>query len=648
MTDPLPKTSRRRYQVFLNRFRSNEIEDDFLNKDLKSSGKDPKTASPDDPTVKTDDKTKKKEKRKRRRKYMGLYFAELRQHISSVILLIVLALLVAGLDLVQPLFFRYIVDDVLLNPNGDLSSKILKLNWVGCIALAAVVISQALGIWKNYSQHLLNVRVILNLRRRLFDRMLRLPLEKLSEMKTGGIISRLTDDVNTTTGLFEMAIVSPSVAVVRLLIALVILFWLNWQLALTAMSIIPFVMAISFIAARRIRPIYRQIRNEVSNVDGRVGEAFEGIRAVRAFQGESKEEHEFALGHNTITRMRMFARKKELILWSSWGFLLATIGLVIFWVGGYLYLKGIATIGDITAFQVYTFMLLSPVWQIVNSISELQRSLAAMERVFEILVAEEDKPDVAGAIEAPEIVEHIEFRHVNFAYESNKRVIENFDLRVPGNSVVALVGKSGAGKTTVTDLLARFYDPTSGQILLNGVDLCKIRLNSFRRLLGVVQQETFLFDGTVRENIAYSERSASLQEVMDAAQRANAHEFIVQLPQGYDTIIGERGVKLSGGQRQRMSIARALLADPKILIMDEATSNLDTESEQLIQKSLAELLKDRTTFIIAHRLSTITHADIIVVMDKGTIMEVGNHESLMSKEGLYSDMVLRQHTATQI
>jgi ATP-binding cassette subfamily B protein/subfamily B ATP-binding cassette protein MsbA len=287
-------------------------------------------------------------------------------------------------------------------------------------------------------------------------------------------------------------------------------------------------------------------------------------------------------------------------------------------------------------------LLLNPVWSMVQSISSTQKSLAAMERVFDVMGMAIDKPDVPNATEAPATVIEIEFEDVGFEYRPGTPVIENFSLVIPGGSTVALVGPSGAGKTTLTDLIARFHDPTSGAILLNGTDLRKMKLASYRKLLAVVQQETFLFDGTVAENIAYGRRGASMEEIEDAARRANAEEFIVNLPQKYETVVGERGFKLSGGQRQRLSIARAILADPQILILDEATSNLDTHSEQLIQASLAELFKNRTTFVIAHRLSTVTGADVIVAMEKGTIREVGTHEELIARRGFYFEMVERQ------
>ncbi len=615
------KTSKRGYLEFLQKFRSGALKHEGENGDEDGSG-DAKTEQPD------------AEKKAKRRGYLHQYIRRLWPHWQMVLLLTILAIAVSLLEIVQPLFIRYIFDDVLLTKQEQVD-KIWRLNQVGLLFLGLVVVTRILGIFRSWNQQLLNERVILTLRRALFDRMLRLPLDKLSDMKVGGIISRLTDDINKTTGLLQMAVISPGVAVLRLLIAMVILFVINWKLALTALGVIPPIMLLSMIAIRRIRPIYRAIRNNVSRVDGRVGEAFQGIRAVRAFGGEHREAREFTIGHHTTTRMRMFAARREIIVWSTWGFIIALNSVVVTWAGGYWYLRDPATttIGDIGAFQVYILYLLNPVWQIVESLTELQRSLASMERVFEVLDSPLDKPDQPDAIQAPKEVDTFQFEHVWFGYNEGKPVIRDFNLTVTGGTVIALVGKSGAGKTTVTDLVARFYDPTQGRITLNGVELTQYQLSSYRELLGVVQQEVFLFDGTVFENIAYAKRDATLEEVLAAAKQANAHEFIAELPQEYESIIGERGVKLSGGQRQRLSIARALLANPRILILDEATSNLDTESEQLIQQSMDRLFKDRTTFVIAHRLSTITHADQIVVIDDGEIAETGTHEQLMLKGG---------------
>src|SRR6185503_4443148 len=288
------------------------------------------------------------------------------------------------------------------------------------------------------------------------------------------------------------------------------------------------------------------------------------------------------------------------------------------------------------------FLLMRPVWNIVNSFSELQRSLAATERVFEVLAMPNDKPDRAHAHDAPPVVREVRFENVDFEYNEDQAVVRDFNVTVPGGSVVALVGRSGAGKTTVTDLVARFHDPTRGRILLNGVDIRNLWLRSYRSLLAIVQQDVFLFDGSVKDNIAYGRRAATDEEILDAARRANAHEFIVKLPKQYETFIGERCVKLSGGQQQRLAIARAILASPQILILDEATSNLDTESEQLIQASMATLLAGRTTFMIAHRLSTIRRADLILLMENGRVIERGTHEELINIRGAYHGMALRQ------
>jgi ATP-binding cassette subfamily B protein/subfamily B ATP-binding cassette protein MsbA len=508
--------------------------------------------------------------------------------------------------------------------------------------LGVVILSQAIGVLKDYYQRLLNVRVMLSLRKTLFERLLHLPLSRLWDMKTGGILSRLTGDVDTTTGLLQMAILSPSISILRLAISMAVLVALNWRLALMALAVIPGAVLMSFGFARRVRPIYRSVRKDVEGIDGRVGETFSGIRVVRAFGREMRELLEFMVGRHTVLRKELFAHRRELVLWTSWGLLVSGVNVVIVWYGGYLNIRGRASIGDIMAFQWYSFLLLNPVWNIVNSFSELQRSLAAMERVFEVLAMEQDLPDRASARDAPRVVDGIRCESVDFAYREGRPVVRDFNVAVPGGSVVALVGRSGAGKTTVTDLIARFHDPTRGRILLNGVDIREFRLRTYRDLLAIVQQDVFLFDGSVRDNIAYGRHNATALEVEGAARRAHAHEFIIRLPEQYDTFIGERGVKLSGGQQQRLAIARAILAAPQILILDEATSNLDTESEQLIQDSMADLLAGRTTFVIAHRLSTIRRADLILLMEEGRIVERGTHDELMNAQGLYYNMVLRQ------
>jgi ATP-binding cassette subfamily B protein/subfamily B ATP-binding cassette protein MsbA len=537
---------------------------------------------------------------------------------------------------------RFIVDRVLLSSNLDTASRLSLLNLAGGVFLAVIVFASLVGVLRNYRQKLLNVRVMLSLRRALFDRLLHLPLPTLWDMKTGGILSRLTGDVDTTTGLMQMAVVSPSISLIRLVIAVIVLTTLNWRLSLMALAIIPGVVFISFVSARRIRPIYRSVRKDAERIDGRVGETFSGIRVVRAFGREMLELVDYMRGRHTVLRKELFAHRRETALWTSWGLLLGMVNVVIVWYGGYLNLTGSATIGDIMAFQWYTFLIMNPVWNIVNSFSELQRSLAAMERVFDVLAMPDDKPDRADARDAPRVVTDIELEDVAFEYRQDRPVVRDFNLRVPGGSVVALVGRSGAGKTTVTDLVARFHDPTKGRILVNGSDIRDFKLRTFRDLLAIVQQDVFLFDGSVADNIAYGRHDATDAEIEDAARRANAHEFIEKLPDRYGTFVGERGVKLSGGQQQRLAIARAILKSPQILILDEATSNLDTESEQLIQASMATLLAGRTTFVIAHRLSTIRRADLILLMDDGRIVERGTHAELMQAGGLYHDMVRRQ------
>jgi ATP-binding cassette subfamily B protein len=575
-----------------------------------------------------------------RRHFRQQYVRWLWPYRFPLLAVFLIAVITAALDLLWPLGLMGVIN--LLGANRPQSQKIHLLNLYGIGIIVILILKQGLDTFRSYRTTVLNSKVTFRLRRRLFERLLHLSMSDLAEMKSGGIVSRLSSDVESVSGLIQMALISPGVAAIRVVLTIGVLFAIRWQLAVAALIVLPPLAAVSFHWLRRVRPIYRSTQADRTEIDARVNETFGGIRVVRSFRRESHEGRSYAVGHHTVIRKRLFAERLEMILEGAWGILIPATMVTVVWYGGRLFLRGLIKIGGIFAFNVYIVQLLQPVWAIVSSVSQTQKSLAAMERVFEAIEMPPDKPDAPDAIDAPAVVRDIRFDHLNFEHRPGVPVIRDFTLDVPGGSVVALVGPSGAGKTTLTDLVARFHDPVSGRILLNGIDLRQIRLASYRRLLAVVPQEVFLFDGTVRQNIGYGRRGATDQEVLDAARRANADGFISQLPQGYETLIGERGFKLSGGQRQRLSIARAILADPQILILDEATSNLDTESEQLIQSALTELLKSRTTFVIAHRLSTVTHADIIVAMADGAIREMGRHEELMDRRGFYYDMVERQ------
>jgi len=570
------------------------------------------------------------------------YGSLLRPQAWRLALLFGLSLIGIAIDMVWPLVSAHLIDQVILSKELATRQKVAELVGFALGMAGLLLFGAGLAYLRTLRLQLLTARLAFQLRGSLFHRILRLPMSDLNEMKTGGILSRLSSDVDGTTGLLQQALMSPVLATLRLIVTLCIIFTLNWRIASAVMLTLPLILLAQNLWVRKIRRIWKSMGQDRQEIDARVSEGLSGVRIVRGFGREQREELAYTLGHHTVIRKQLLATRTQRSIALIWELIVPLGQVMIIAFGGYLVVQGQATVGVLIAFQGYMWRLLEPAMQISSSISETQRGLAAMERVFDVLEKPEEKPDLPGAVAAPERVEQIRFDDVSFSYRPDVPVVKHFELTVPGGSVVALVGASGAGKTTVTDLVARFYDPSAGRILLNGVDLRQIRLKSFRSLLGIVQQEVFLFDGSVRENIAYGRISASEAEVLDAARRANADEFIDRLPEGYDTLIGERGVKLSGGQRQRLSIARALLADPQILILDEATSNLDTESEQLIQASLDELLRDRTTFVIAHRLSTIVHADQIVVLDAGVIVERGTHHELLRKGGRYADMISRQ------
>ena len=575
----------------------------------------------------------------------GAYNSWIRPHRAVIGRLFLIAVVSEAVQLSLPLGTRHIIDNILLASGADHLSAVAAVHLLALGMLALLVLVQLLDSFRRDRMARLNGRLVLDLRRRLIQRFLRLELGRIHELKSGGIVSRLSSDVDAVTGLVQMAFFSPGIALLRITLTLVILMSIRWKLAAAALVLLPLLVWASIAWVRRIRPIYRSIASDKNDLDGRVVEIFNGIRVVRAFGREATEGRSYSTAQNTIVRKSVFANLQEILVDGGWNFFLPATGLLVLWLGSMLFFRGDATIGDIVSFQMYAAMLLGPVWNIVYSIGQIQRALASLDRVFTVLEMPPDKPDRPLAVRAPTRVETVEFRDVRFGYSSERPVIHDFSLAVPRGSVVALVGPSGAGKTTLTDLLARFYDPDAGRILVNGQDIRDFRLQTYRSLLAIVQQETFLFDGTVAENIAYSRHRAPREEIESASRRAHAHEFVVELPEGYDTLIGEKGYRLSGGQRQRLAIARAILANAEILILDEATSNLDTENETFIRQGMEEMLTGRTTFVIAHRLSTTAGADMIVVLDGGRIVQRGTHGELLEAGGMYAAMVARQQNA---
>ncbi len=565
------------------------------------------------------------------------------------------------LGLVPPAATKFAVDNVFLGhplpasitarvPTAwveDRSSLLLVLA-VG-VALVSIVRSvvHLAGRWQaTRALKLLASEV----RREVFEHAVRLPLARVHDLKAGGVASLLRDDAGGVADLLFNLIYNPWRAVIQLSGILVILAWTDWRLLLGSMLLLPLLWFTHRAWIGRIRPVFRDVRAQRSVVDGHAAEIFGGLRVVRGFSRERSEGLRVAAGNHLMSRQELVAWWWSRGIELAWELLVPVASALLLFYGGRQVLSGSLTPGDLILFLTYLVMLLGPIESLANSATWFQSNLAGFDRVLDLLEEPRELPDRPGAIDLdPKRVRgDIEFDDVSFRYPGGRDpVLRGVSFRVPAGSMVALVGASGAGKTTLCNLVARFFDPTSGAIRLDGTDLRDLRLASHRRLLGIVEQDVFLFDGTIAENIAYGRRSADASALRAAAKAAALDGFIDTLPQGWETVIGERGVRLSGGQRQRVAIARALLADPRILILDEATSNLDTENERLIQSAIAALVRDRTTFVIAHRLSTIAHADRIIVLRGGRVAESGTHDSLMAAGGSYRDMVAAQTAAPE-
>jgi ATP-binding cassette subfamily B protein/subfamily B ATP-binding cassette protein MsbA len=500
-------------------------------------------------------------------------------------------------------------------------------------------------IWGRWYATRISKQIQLNLRRQVFEHAVRLPLHRVQELRSGGVASILREDGGSVGELVFGMMFNPWRAIIQLVGSLVILAWVDWTLLVGAIVLLPMVFLTHRAWINSIRPQFRVIRKQRELIDASATESFAGMRIVRAFSRQKREAARFTTENNLMARQELYAWWWMRIVEMVWEALIPMASAALLFYGGWRVLEGHMTVGDLMMFLVYLLMLLEPLATLASSATQFQNSLSGLDRVLDLLAESREMPNSPNSIKADkhQVTGRIAFENVSFTYPGNDvPALREVSLEVDAGQTVALVGPSGAGKTTLSNLVARFYDPTSGRVTLDGRDLRDYDVESFRSLLGVVEQDVFLFDGTIRQNIAYARREATDPEIRAAAEAANAMEFIGRLTDGLETLIGERGVRLSGGQRQRLAIARAILADPKLLILDEATSNLDTDSEQLIQQSLGTLMHGRTSFVIAHRLSTIAGADLIVVMENGQISQTGTHRELMDQGGKYRTMVEQQ------
>ncbi|MCH1495641.1 MAG: ABC transporter ATP-binding protein/permease [Rubripirellula sp.] len=596
----------------------------------------------------------------RDRKFLELFlqFLQLLQgHRRNLSLALALLTIGIGLRLIPPLGTKLAIDLALTSPPKEVptwASGIITTNdplaILVVIATGVVVVTATATVVHLTSRWIATKTVNLtqiSIRKKVFAHSIHLPMNLVHDLKSGGAASLIREDAGGVADLIFSMLYNPWRALVQLAGSLLILMLVDWKLMLGGATLLPLVWISHRTWINRIRPLYRDIRKQRQTIDSGVTETFGGIRVVRTFARQRSETRRFVEEGNLLVRQQLFTWWWTRLIETVWEVVipLASTGLLLY--GGYQIIEGELTLGDLMMFLVYLTMLLDPLATLAASAAGFQNNLAGLDRILDVLEIDQELPSTPNAIQVSKVSTkgRIQLENIDFAYPgSEQKVLRNISFTIEPGETVALVGRSGAGKTTLTNIIARFYDPSAGKVLLDGTDLKDIELSSFRQLLGIVEQDVFLFDGTIAENIGYSRKDADIHTIQQAATMAAAHDFIQRLPKGYLSRIGERGVKLSGGQRQRIAIARAICADPKILILDEATSNLDSESEQLIQQSLQSLLKNRTSLVIAHRLSTIQQADRIVVLDDGKIIESGNHPTLLRQGGIYSEMIQRQTT----
>ncbi|MBM3168375.1 MAG: ABC transporter ATP-binding protein [Bacteroidetes bacterium] len=538
--------------------------------------------------------------------------------------------------LVLPGASKYLIDEVI--PSNDLN----QLKWLIVAVVLAIVIQAVTSysltqILSVEAQHLIS-----KLRSKVQQHIIKLPIRFFDNAKTGELVSRIMTDVEGVRNLVGTGFAQMIGGGLAAIVSLVLLISISPMMTLYVLLPVLIFGLVSLKAFGKIRPIFRERGKINAQVTGRLTETLGGIRVIKGFNAEAQEIKSFEKGVEELFLNVKASLTATSFVTSAGALLLGLASAGIMGIGGYMIMEGKMTFGDFLAFTLYLGFMIAPIVQMSNIGSQLTEAFAGLDRTEEIMNMPLEADDTKRTVSINSIQGAITFDQVSFAYESGKEVVKGISFEAPAGSVTALVGTSGSGKTTIAGLVATFLNPDAGVIYLDGIDLQSITLESFRSQLGVVLQDDFLFEGTIRENILFPRPEASLEQLEKAVKAAHVHEFTDRFEDGLDTLIGERGVKLSGGQRQRIAIARAILADPRILILDEATSNLDTESEAMIQSSLKELMKGRTTFVIAHRLSTIRQADQILVIEQGKLVEQGKHEELLKKGGRYFELYTYQ------
>ena len=574
--------------------------------------------------------TEKQRKRNRMKKFVGFY----RPYIGVFILDMLCAFLAAGVSLVNPLIVRYITNELLPNYGADETTTML-IKLLGAM-LSLILLQLACNYYITYQGHMMGAKMEYDMRAEIFGHYQKLSFSFYDNEKTGQLMSRITNDLFDITELCHHGPEDVLISVIKVVGAFVILLQVNVYLTLIVFAFIPVMIVFASIVRKKMRRAFRKNREKIADINAEIEDNLSGIRVVKSFANEEMEKQKFKKGNDAFLESKRNSYLNMATFHSGLNFFIGLLNIAVVIGGGFFITNEVIGLGDLITYMLYINTLIEPIQKLINFTEQFQNGITGFERFMQIMEIEPDIVDKKGAKELKNVKGDICFEDVSFQYnDANTEVFRNINLNVKAGEYIALVGTSGVGKTTMCSLIPRFYEATKGRILIDGEDIRDFTLRSLRDNIGIVQQDVYLFTGTILDNIRYGKKNATEEEIIAAAKNANAHEFIMGLPDGYHTYIGQRGVKLSGGQKQRISIARVFLKNPPVLIFDEATSSLDNESEKIVQESLEKLAKNRTTFVIAHRLTTIKNAETIVVLGEDGIQEKGTHEELMSKNGIY-------------